>query len=98
MKLIALEIEKEGLTSADFQPYLKDEARAIWELHKQGIVREIHFRADQHTAVITMECESVDEAKSILADLPLVKSGLITFDIIPLEPYSGFERLFSDEK
>lgn len=97
MKLIALEIEKEGLTSEDFQPYLKDEARAVWELYKQGIVCEIHFRADQHTAVITLECESADEAKSLLDELPLVKNGLITFNIIPLKPYTGFERLFSKE-
>lgn len=94
MKLIALEIEKEGLTSADFQPYLKDEALAVWDLYKQGFVREIHFRKDRHTAVLVMECESVNHARTLLANLPLVKNNLITFEIIPLKPYPGFERLF----
>ena len=95
MKIIALEIEKESLTPADFHPYLIDEAAAVWELYKAGIIREIHFREDQQTAVLIMECESVDFAKSILSQLPLVQNNLITFDIIPLKPYPGFERLFN---
>ncbi|MFC2134368.1 muconolactone Delta-isomerase family protein [Bacteroidota bacterium] len=95
MKIIAIEVENEGLTSADFQPYLKDEAEVVWELYKKGVIREIHFREDRHTAVLIMECKNVDEAKSVLDSLPLVQNGLITFDIIPLKPYPGFERLFN---
>lgn len=94
MKIIALEIEKEGLTSADFQPYLKEEAAVVWQLYKQGVIREIHFRADRHSAVLIMECKDVAEAESIINTLPLVKKNLITFEIIPLKPYPGFERLF----
>ena len=94
MKVIALEIENEGLTSADFQPYLKDEAEAVWELYKKNIIREIYFREDQPTAVLILECKDTAEAESILAQLPLVKKGLIKFDILPLKPYPGFERLF----
>ena len=94
MKVIALEIENEGLTSADFQPYLKDEAEAVWELYKKNIIREIYFREDQPTAVLILECKDTAEAESILAQLPLVQKGLIKFEILPLIPYPGFERLF----
>ena len=38
---------------------------------------------------------SADEARSHLAGLPLVKAGLIDFKVMPLVPYSGFARLFS---
>ena len=37
-------------------------------------------------------------ARQILAQLPLVQAGLIEFEIIPLVPYDGFERLFGNEK
>lgn len=94
MKVIALEVEKEGSTSDDFQPYLKDEAAAVWELYKNNIVREIYFRDDQSTAVLILECKDTAEAESILAQLPLVQKGLIKFELLPLKPYPGFERLF----
>jgi len=29
----------------------------------------------------------------VLNELPLVQAGLIAFDIIPLAPYDGFNRL-----
>jgi hypothetical protein len=33
-----------------------------------------------------------------LETLPLVKAGLITFDVIPLKAYPGFARLFNHEE
>ncbi|MBI5033666.1 MAG: superoxide dismutase [Chloroflexi bacterium] len=95
MKLIALETENPGVTAEQFAPYLKDEARAVWELEQQGLVREAYFRADQHTTVLVLECDSTSHAEQVLASLPLVKHGLISFEIIPLVPYSGFARLFA---
>ena len=94
MKILALEVEKQGLTSEDFEPYLEDEARKLWELKMAGAVRECYFRADRKTAVLVLECGNVDAAREIVSELPLVKAGLIHFDFIALKPYSGFERLF----
>jgi hypothetical protein len=45
--------------------------------------------------VLVLECAGVSEAREVLATLPLVKEGLITFDLIPLVPYPGFARLFA---
>jgi len=92
MKILA--IEYEGKSSDQFKPYLKDEARAVWELYKKNFIREIYFRKDNTSAVIMLECNSVGEAEKILTELPLVKEKLIYFDIIPLVAYPGFERLF----
>jgi hypothetical protein len=36
------------------------------------------------------------EAQRLLETLPLVQAGLITFEVIPLIPYPGFERLFGE--
>ena len=55
--------------------------------------REAYFSADEHEAVLAMECATADEARTQLAGLPLVQAGLIDLRIIPLVPYSGFARL-----
>jgi hypothetical protein len=94
MKILAIEKEFASQTAEDYQPYLEAEAIRVWELYKQGVIREIFFRADQKSAVLILECENLEEAKEQLSTLPLVQKGLIYFDIIPLAPYPGFERLF----
>ena len=96
MKILAMEIEAEGAKPEQFAPYLKSEARRVWELYQNSIIRELYFRADRSEAVLILECESINEAQETLASLPLVQAGLITFDMIPLIPYPGFARLFGD--
>jgi hypothetical protein len=93
MKFIFLEIESSIAKAEDFQPYLRDEAQHVWDLQQQGIVREAHFRADQHTAVLVLECRDLSHAQILASEFPLVRQGLIRFEIIPLIPYSGFSRL-----
>jgi muconolactone delta-isomerase len=95
MKILALEKELPNSTAEAFQPLLKDEARGVWELQQTGALREIYFRADQHTAILVLECTSIEAARRLLDTLPLVQAGLITFDLIPLIPYDGYGRLFA---
>jgi hypothetical protein len=94
MKFIALETESPNATAEEYAPHLKAEARHVWELQQQGIVREAYFRADRHTAVLVLECEDIARARELTSHFPLVRQGLISFDIIPLVPYSGYSRLF----
>ena len=95
MKILALEKELPGAAAEAFQLHLKAEAQCVWELQQSGAIREIYFRADQHTAVLVLECADIEEARHLLATLPLVQAGLITFDLIPLIPYDGYARLFA---
>jgi muconolactone delta-isomerase len=94
MKILALERDLPGATAGQFQPLLKDEARCVWEMQQSGQLREIYFDADQHNAVLILECAEVEEARLVLASLPLVSAGLTEFELIPLAPYDGFARLF----
>ena len=96
MKILAIERENRTATNQDFQPYLKAEAAQVWQLYQTGVFRELYFRQDQDTAVLVLECESVQVARQVLATLPLVQAGLITFELIPLRAYPGFARLFSE--
>jgi muconolactone delta-isomerase len=97
MKILAIEKEVPGATEEQFAPYLKAEAVRAWELYQAGVCRELDFNRDNHCAVLIFECSDVEEARRVLDTLPLVKAGLITFDIIPLAPYPGFARLFASE-
>lgn len=95
MKIIALETGLPDVSENAFtEELLRKEARKAWELYQSGIIREIYFRADKEAAVIILECKDANEAESIISSLPLVQQKLIKFEIIPLAPYPGFERLF----
>jgi muconolactone delta-isomerase len=96
MKILAIEQEAAGVTAQDFQPYLSAEAAKAWELYQTGIIRELYFHKDQHISILMLECEDEQEACDILATLPLVKEGLISFKLLPLIPYDGFSRLFTE--
>lgn len=93
MKVLALEHEMPD-SSGRFAPYLHAEAQRVWELSQADVVRETYFRQDRSTAVLVLECADEAEARGILDSLPLVQAGLIYFEVIPLRPYPGLERLF----
>jgi muconolactone delta-isomerase len=97
MKILAMEKEVSGVTAEQFAPHLNAEAARAWELYQAGVIRELYFRQDRHEAVLMLECADVEEARNTLNTLPLVKEGLIIFDIIPLGPYPGFSRLFTEQ-
>ena len=95
MKILALEHELPNATAEGFQQHAKDEARKVWALVQAGVIRESYFRVDRSEAVLVLECPSVDEAREALSMLPFVYNNLITFELIPLKAYPGFERLFA---
>jgi len=95
MKILALEQDVPGVREEQFQPHLKAEAARVWELYQAGVLREIYFRQDRTQAVLVLECADVQEARCVLETLPLVRAGLIDFEVIALIPYPGFSRIFA---
>jgi len=96
MKILALEMELVPDPAAFTADLLREEARALWDLQVSGVVRECHFRTDRHEAVLSLECGGVEEARAALGGLPLVREGLIAFELVPLAPYDGYARLFGE--
>ncbi len=94
MKILAIEKEIPGIAENQFMPHLEAEASRVWDLYQAGIIRELYFRQDQPAAVLILECEDVEGARQILSTLPLVREGLIAFEVIGLKAYPGFSRLF----
>lgn len=98
MKIIAIEKEAAGSSPQKFEPFLKQEARTLWQLMQNGIVREAYFTAEDHSAVLILECTDKNAAEEYLSRLPLVKEKLICFELHTLKPYDGFAPLFDDGK
>jgi hypothetical protein len=94
MKILAIERGVPSTTAEHFKPHLRTEAIKVWELYQAGEIRELYFDRDKHSAVLILECSETEEARQMLDTLPLVKAGLITFEVIALTPYPGFSRLF----
>ena len=51
--------------------------------------------APRSRVVVVLEASSVEAAETALSQLPFYRHGLIRFDLIPVGPFTNFERLFS---
>lgn len=94
MRILAIEKENSETAGPDATPFLEGEAKRVWELYRDGQLREIWFTMTDHRAVLLLECSSEQEAIALLSTLPLVREQCIAFEVLPLKPYSGLERLF----
>ena len=66
------------------------------ESSKRGIVRNIWFTVKDKNAILVIEEENDIKVRNIIESLPLIKEKLITYNIIKLEAYDSYERLFLD--
>jgi hypothetical protein len=94
MKILVMPKPIEGVSREEMLQHAPAEIQAVWELYKQGIVREFYTRANEAGRVVLMlESASAEAAREALAMLPFVQLHLIDFDVIPLAPFFGLERL-----
>ena len=98
MKILAIAKVDPQTTLEELQPYLEAEVKHAWKLYKKGTFREMYDRQDRTGVVFVLECNSVDEARTILDELPFVREKFIDFIVVPLEPFSYFELLFRDHE
>lgn len=77
-------------SDTDFAPIVPLEGARARHLYSIGFTRQIWHRGDQPGACQIVEAETIEEARGHLSTLPLAQAGMIEFDIIPLNPYAGF--------
>lgn len=92
MKILAIEKELSDIDWSTENDTLENEAKHAYQLYLSGYFREIYFN-EFHNAVIILECESIEKANELLNTLPLVKKGMITFELMQLNPYTGYDRV-----
>ncbi len=92
MKILAIEREIKGVSWENSSELLREEAKHVYQLYLADILREIYFN-EKKCAILVLETQDMKCAKEVLDNLPLVKSGMIEFEIMELRPYTGFDRL-----
>lgn len=97
MKILAL--DKVGdipASEADITQLIKSEAKQIWDLKRDGLIREAYFRQDRPGTVLILECENLEEAQEVIDSLPLVQAGLTIFELVPLGHYAPLDLLLQE--
>ncbi len=95
MKILAIISAAEGADFALIRQHLAAELRGSWELFTAGILREAYATASPSRVVFMLETETPTQAQALLEDLPLVKAGAFTFELIALRPFANWSLLFA---
>jgi hypothetical protein len=94
MKILAISNDKEDIDWTKESDTLEKEALQVYQLYLDGYLREIYFNED-YNAILILECENIAKAYDLLNSLPLVTKGLIGFQAMSLQPYTGYDRIFN---
>lgn len=97
MQYLALSYRLEGTTQESLTKLAREEAQVAWQLLTEGILRSVHLCPDRPGSVIVLECDSIDEARQALQRLPMVRDGLIAFEVSRMIAFTGWSALFSAE-
>jgi hypothetical protein len=95
MQILALSRRADGVTPEQLAPLAEAEAAAAYLLQARGIIRSAHMCPERPGAMLVLEADSLADASSHLATLPLVAAGLIGFDLSRMLPYTGSSALFA---
>jgi hypothetical protein len=88
MKIVAI-VHRADRPQAEFDPHLAEEAKVAMRMWAADDIRELYSRADGKGAVIVFEAGDAAAADAHMKTLPLVKAGLLTYELYPLKPYRG---------
>ena len=97
MQILALSRRLPGVTDAQLAHLATAEAAAGFALYAGGSFRSMHLLPDRPGAMVVLESASFDQARQVMAGLPMVKAGLIDFDYSRMLPYTAVKALFRDE-
>jgi len=96
MKILAIEKELKTVDWNNESQTLIEEAKSAYNMILLGHLREIYFTENKN-AVLVLECEDKTAAQKLLSHLPLVKEKIVAFELMELQPYTGFSRLMNLE-
>jgi predicted thioredoxin/glutaredoxin len=92
MRFFALERDIENVNWEGQDELLHEEAAHVLRLMNEGVVEEIYF-TEEHNAILFLLGEDLEKIQELVDAFPLVKAGLIRFEVHGLLRYDGFERL-----
>jgi hypothetical protein len=84
-----------GVDRALIEKTMPAEVRETVQLYLDGKIQQWFARADGRGVVFLMNSASVTDAKALLEQLPLARTGLATFEYTALGPLSPLRRLIA---
>lgn len=96
MNILAIEKELKDVDWKNESRTLIDEAKSAYDMMLSGYIREIYFTENKN-AVLILECEDKWTAKRLLDELRFVRKGIVGFEMMELQPYTGFSQLMNVE-
>jgi hypothetical protein len=91
MKIVIVNHRSENHGPEDFAPYLTPEAKKAFELMEEDFIRELYSRQDGKGAVLVVEADSEEDARARMAELPLVKAGLLRCEYYPVKAFRAIK-------
>lgn len=95
MQFLVLARIVEGTPMEKVLPYVKPEAEKVWEYYAADVLRSIYYIADMSRVVLMLEAVSLDAAQEAVAKLPMAQDRILSFEILPLKPFTGLDALFA---
>ena len=74
------------------KPHMAKEPAATLKLYVEGKIEQFWF-VENSGPIFLMNAASADEAREVLATLPLVAANLITYDLLAVGPLVPLGRL-----
>ena len=85
MKVIAIGSLAQTITPEQLQQIMPKEVPATLKHYLDGKIEQFWFR-EKAGPIFLMNVESLEEAKTELATLPLVAADLMTYELMPVSP------------
>lgn len=95
-RVFAIATPNEGVTFDDMAPVLPYEAARTWELYRDGVAREVWLRTDGLGATAVLESTPA-QARRLTDEFPMARAGIVTFECIPVAPFTSLEALFGTQ-
>ena len=96
MKVLAVVNLAASADISELQHHLSDELRESWKLFSANVIREAYMTDDPSRVVFVFEAENTIAAETRLQELPLIKRGVFTVQLIELRPFTNWTRLFAE--
>lgn len=69
------------------------EADRVWSLYEENTLKEIYLLDDKSGAVIVLDTTGLNDAKTAVESLPMVKEGVLKPNYMPLAIWPEMQRL-----
>ncbi|NMN71472.1 hypothetical protein [Rhizobium sp. 57MFTsu3.2] len=90
-----LAIGTSSMTPEQRNQYMLSEVGATLQLYLDGKIDQFWHRYDGKGVIFVMTTQTIEEADSLLKQLPLGIAGLLTFELIPIGPLRPIASLLA---